>query len=644
MSNESPTPPPEEEREPSKLEDAGNLRQRFEDFRASTTGQWIADQKAGLSVCFVALALYLGFYLKVRAHLMPGGSDPHYVWMYARSLVYDHDFNFTNDYKICGDPFGLGRDNGTHHPDNPYYVGPTLFLAPALLLLRAVVTLPPTATPDVLASCRGPVAGLSMAVGCFLGAFTLFLSYRLARRFTTDNVAAVSAALFGWAGLLAAYSGLWPNYSHVFSTFGVAIVAITTIRAWEKSDSWWRWAAVALAIGVGTWQRPPQLLYALVPAVAALARYRHDRKRLAGIGFVLVLGCLLGAVPLLLHYNYLYGSFWRSPMKGPYLHLSQAHPFLMLFAPHGGLFYVTPVAWLAVAGLWIALRDAKKRVFVLPLVVAGALEGFLYAAALDWHGTGTFGARRLTSLTPLFVVLGALFLEKLAAWFLARPQRALVALSLGVAVPMTALTHGMMLGQSRGTIPCCGGASQAIQYGEGTKAFWSIFDDSIGDVAILPASLAFAAWYGVPPNRFRDATEARYYVRDFRTLAFHAQSLSFDDPAVVSEGFVRLKRGANLSRSRARVIFAAEWPHATKLTFFMRSSNAGHLRVGFGKTFGVTWIGQTEIGPEHPEPRVLAVPAGAFGSGIVEMVFEIDGVAPGDVVLERVKFDDEGVY
>jgi hypothetical protein len=613
-------------------------------FRKSRMYRFIAEQPAGLAVCLVALVMYLWFYLAERARVMPGNSDPHYIWMYARSLVFDHDFDFTNDYRICGDPFRLGKYRGTVHPDNPYYLGPTLFLAPALWLFRAIVSVSPSAPPDVVAACHGPVASLSMGVGCVLGAVTLFLAYRLARRFASDGVAAVAAALFGWGGLLAAYSGLWPNYSHVFSTFGVALVALMTARAAEKPQSWWRWAFVALAVAIGTWQRPPQLIYGLVPLVAAVHQFHHDRKRLLRVLLVLAGGAVAGTIPLLLHFKYLYGHYLASPVQGPYIHLAHAHPFLLLFGPHGGLFYVTPVAWLAVIGLWFALRRVDMRPMVIPLVIAGAVEGFIYSSALDWHGAGTFGARRLTSLTPLFIVLSVAALGPFVQWLEARPKRAIVLLSFTTVIPIAAMTQGMMLGQSRGTIPCCRGASQSELYGGGAKALFGALDETIGDVAVLPASLVFAARYRVAPNRFRDATEPIFYVRDFRRLDFIAHGFSLDDTRLVTDGLTIVKHGARLTKQRARVVFGAEWPFATKLQVDVQSSEPGRLRVGFGGVWNVRWLDTIEIGPDKQVTTVLTVPPGVFSSGIVEMVFEVEGAAPDAVVIQRVQIEDEGKY
>lgn len=617
---------------------------RLARFKASPLGRALADQRAGIAVCLVALGLYLWFWFAERARDAPGNSDPHYIWLYARSLVFDGDIDFRNDYAVCGDPFRLGRDHGTGHVANPYYLGPSLFLAPALVLARLVTRLPPGSTPDVVAGCRGPLAGNAFAVGCLLGAVSLYLSYRLARRFVGDGAAATAAALFGWAGLLAAYSGLWPSYSHVYATFGVVLVAILSLRAAEKPESWARWALAALAIAVALLQRPPQLLYGLVPAVFALVGLREQPKRLVGVFGLFAGGALLGVVPLLLIYKYMYGHYTTSPVAGPYLHLSHAHPFLLLFAPHGGLFYTTPVAWLAVVGLWFAWKRRATWTLVAPLVVCGAVEGFLYSAVLDWHGAGTFGARRLTPLTPLFVVLGALVVERVAGWLREKPERALWLLGFGVTLPFTLLVQGNMLGQTRGTIPCCRGASQAAQYGESAKMLWQTLDEKVGDVAVYPVAVIFAARYRVHPNRWRDATQSDWYSRDFRSLRFAAQGFALGDKRLVTDGVEALGNAGRLGAPAARVIFAAEWPFASRLVLRGRAERPTRVKVGITRTFSTTWLGEIELAPGASAPRELRIPPGAFGSGILELRLDAPEAPGAGVVIDDVRIEDDAKY
>ncbi len=47
-----------------------------------------------------------------------------------------------------------------------------------------------------------------------------------------------------------------------------------------------------------------------------------------------------------------------------------AHPWLVLFAPHGGLFFVAPSVWIAVAGIVVALRDESTQVLATALLLA----------------------------------------------------------------------------------------------------------------------------------------------------------------------------------------------------------------------------------------------------------------------------------
>ncbi|MBK7584833.1 MAG: glycosyltransferase family 39 protein [Myxococcales bacterium] len=602
------------------------------------------DQRAGIAVCLIALGLYLWFWFAERAKDAPGNSDPHYIWLYARSLVFDGDFDFKNDYALCGDPFALGKDHGTGHVANPYYLGPTMFLAPALFLVRLFVKLPPGARPDVLAGCRGPLAGDAFAIGCVVGAVSLYLCYRLARRFVGDGAAAVSAALFGWAGLLAAYSGLWPSYSHVYATFGVALVALTSLRAHEKPESWARWVVAALAVAIALLQRPPQLIYGLLPLTVALIHFRRDIRKLAGVLGVLAAGAALGVVPLLMLYKYMYGHYTTSPASGPYLHLSQAHPFLLLFAPHGGLFYSTPVAWLAVVGLVFAWKRRAMWALVLPLVAAGAIEGFLYSAVLDWHGSGTFGARRLTPLTPLFVVLGALVVERIAAWLMAKPERSLWLVGVGATVPFALLVQGNMLGQTRAVIPCCRGASQAVQYGESSKLLWQLVDEKIGDVAVYPAALAFAARYRVHPNRWRDATQSDWYMRDFRSLKFSAQGFQLGDKRLVSDGFEAVGSSARMTTTKARVIFAAEWPFASRVLVRGHADRSTRVELTLGHTLASSTVGSFELQPGASRVEQVAVPSGAFGSGILELGFHTSDAPGANVVIDDVRFEDDAKY
>src|SRR5690606_32000359 len=117
---------------------------------------------------------------------------------------FDQDIELTNDYGTCGDPFGLGVDRGTGHPDNIFYIGPALIWTPVLVVMR-------------LAGVEGDGCGLpwtlvSLGATPFVGAVAAFFTYAFVSVFFPRGLAAlaVALALFGGPALL--FAGALPSY------------------------------------------------------------------------------------------------------------------------------------------------------------------------------------------------------------------------------------------------------------------------------------------------------------------------------------------------------------------------------------------------------------------------------------------------
>src|SRR4051812_16684571 len=99
--------------------------------------------------------LYTALYL-ARGVRETGAADGFYSFLYARSLAFDGDVDFRNDYALCGDPYTVGVDRGTGHPDNAAYAGPAVFWVPLLTVARLFERLPSDADPATRAACHGP--------------------------------------------------------------------------------------------------------------------------------------------------------------------------------------------------------------------------------------------------------------------------------------------------------------------------------------------------------------------------------------------------------------------------------------------------------------------------------------------------------
>jgi hypothetical protein len=572
------------------------------------------------------------------------GSDGYYTWLYARSLVFDHDIDFKNDYEICGDPYHKNVDRGTGHPDNPFYAGPSVTWVPVLWTLRHVLILKKDAPEEVKQACVGPLAAGSLAMSPILGGVIVFVMYRLARRHVGDGPAALTAGLLGLCTQLPAYAAIMTSYSHVYDAFWAAMTMLASVRAAERPRSLLRWTLVGVCVGINLLQRPVSVAIGLVPAALAVTTLWRSWGRL-----VLVLGILgtaafvFGALPQMLIYRYLYGSLWAGAPHGRfYLQYGHAHPWLVLFAPHGGLFFTAPVLWLAVIGLALGLRKRKTRVLSVAIVLVCAAVVWLSSAALDWHGSGTFGARRLTSLIPLFAMPTALVVGRMHRWVITRPARARVLLGatvLGVGAWVIVGAAGAL---TRGRISTDNPSSQSDLYGGGGAMFWLILDERVGDVAILPAELVFRLRYGLPMQAFRDATEPRYQ-RNYRTMDWEATQIDFKDGnnKILTRGFMSDEGGLHPRARRATVVFAAQWPFATTLIVHGRARTPTKVRIGRGTLFGTVWYDDLALGTEMQDAST-SIPAGGFDSGILELVFECDLGA--EVVIESLKIDDTTHY
>lgn len=597
----------------------------------------------GITVTLGCLTTYLGLYIGTASH--SPGADGFYGWLYARSLAFDGDIDFANDYELCGDPWRNAIDRGTGHLDNPFYPGPSLFWMPVLWVLKHIV---PFSGGEPLAErlgCRGTLTALTLALGPLLGTASVAFGYRAARRFVSDGEAALAAAFVALGGSVAAYSAILPSYSHVYAAFTVALLLWTTVRVDERSDLLHRWGMVALALMLCTLQRLNFASMAAVPAALALRDFRRQPRALA-LRLSLMAGAIVaGAIPTLLLYRYLYGTVFMLPQGRYYVQFGHAHPFLLLFSPNGGLLFATPAMWLPILGIVPGLR--RHRWLVVGILLTACVEIYVAACPLSWDGGATYGARVLTPLTPIFILLASFFVARAHQWLTARPGRMAAGLAIGVIVPFGFTMIGAVAGLPTHQVPM-GGASQAATYGAGNRTAWEFFDDEVGDLSVLPAELLFSWRYGLPLQSFRRATYPRIFERDYKSMEIRNDVISFATPdiAPLVRGFRARKGGATIPGRRASVVFTAHWPYATRVAISATGPSSQRLRVGLGRFWGTKWLGEVPLNATVSQPwPALPIPRSEFDSGLNEFVFVCDPAPCHDaVVVQAIRLHDDNTY
>jgi len=371
---------------------------------------------------FAVLAILYLCTLPFVAHRMTA-SDAIEYYVYDRSLYFDHDLNFTNDYQGFYDrnPQGLAqfkvgfidKRNPAGHAINNGPAGSALLWAPFFLAGDAIARLSHAIGATFAADGYSLPYIWAVSLGSALYAgIALLLTYNLARAIT-DRSAAFWAALVIWLGTPALfYSHLAPTYAHATSWFAASVF----LTLWYRSRghrSRRAWAALGALGGLVAMVREQDAVFLLVPVVDEVLRLAPGLRRPESgwwrdVGRTLARGLVMGAcailafTPQLLVYRVLNGAFRPSPEVSDKLHWNAPNALRVLFDPGHGLFFWTPILLLAVAGLVLLIRRDPR--LGISLSVGFVMTWYLNGAFQTWTTAGSFGARRFIVCSPIFAV------------------------------------------------------------------------------------------------------------------------------------------------------------------------------------------------------------------------------------------------
>ena len=368
-------------------------------------------------------------------------SDEIEYFAYLRSLWFDHDVSFDNEYRYFYD-HGLARSPGFHETfleqvtatglrKNYGTLGSALLWAPfyaggdaAARLARAAgrpVPVDGFSFPYVAAVCYG-----SAVYGFAAVVFALMAAERAVGGRAGSWLEHPGAAAAVWLGTpLLFYMYLAPAFSHATSAFAVAAFTL----AWLVVRRRWSARGLALLGALGalmTMVREQDAFFMAGPAVdfawAVIAdaggTLRPARARLLAH---LALGCLVWAVtftPQALAYLALNGRIAPSPDVSRKMTWWSPHVLQVLLAPEHGFFLWTPLAVLALAGLALLLRrPGPPRRVAVGLAAMFVSQVYIAGCIGSWTVEGAFGHRRFVGVTVLLVIgLAALARHACSRW------------------------------------------------------------------------------------------------------------------------------------------------------------------------------------------------------------------------------------
>ena len=370
-------------------------------------------------------------------------SDEIEYFSYLRSLWFDHDVSFENEYRYFFER-DVARAEGFHETflereteagrrPNFGTMGCAILWAPFYAVGDLTARAMRAAGREVEANGLSQPYIAAVAYGsAFYGFLAVLLSIGAARRLLApaappdaaardirapasdaDAVkrATLLAGLVVWAGSpLLFYMYVAPPMSHACSAFAVAVF----VSVWLHVRRTWTIPQViglGLAAALMAMVREQDVFFAIAPALDfLLAQRAHlrspDWPARAGAA---VAGCgafALAFSPQLIAYSRLNGHPGPSRLVMRKMTWTAPHAIEVLFSPSHGFLVWTPLAVLCIAGLVVLAwrgTGAVRRVSVLALLMI-ALQVYVGGSVESWNVAGAFGQRRFVALTILLVI------------------------------------------------------------------------------------------------------------------------------------------------------------------------------------------------------------------------------------------------
>jgi hypothetical protein len=463
-----------------------------------------------LTACFaigIALQLQLGARLQ---------SDGFYYFAYLRSLVFDRDVNFMNDYRMLGlgDKTYLFQPTRTGHAESAWTIGPAIVWSPFFAVGHVTASRLRASGVDVATDGTSyPYRQAVCVASLFYGLLGCWFAYRFARLFFPGRVVTPAVILTVTGSFMLWYLVKEPSMTHaasMASAAGFMWMWAATADGRKPRD----WAILGVIIGLSTLVRWQNLLFALLPGIDALRLFikawrEDDSAALKGaaIGSSLFLACAVAAfLPQMLAWRAIYGTLIARSPVGPQIRWTDPHLVDILWSARNGLFSTAPILYLGAIGL--AIVAFVRPAVGLPALAAAGVMVYFNACIQDWWGSAGFGGRRFDGLIPLLALGLAAFIDRGSAFV---RRHAIAAMVAGLTV-LAIWNLGLVGASQQGAVRI----GETVPFDRAWAAQGHVVHGWFGNPFTYPASLVYALRNGVSPGDYDSLSTNRFLADPLR--------------------------------------------------------------------------------------------------------------------------------
>jgi hypothetical protein len=419
-----------------------------------------------VNVCLVCAGVYFRYGTPL------GGDGPHY-FIQTRSLLFDGDLDFENEYERVK----------AYLPMPERAVGSSLLSLPFMVAAHSLVSLGNALGQSWEADGFGypyqAAFGMASIVFASLGLVTML---KLSARFFGAGVALLSVVTVSMGSFLAWYIMIEPAMPHAMSAAWMAFFTAYWMmkRPVNSSRDWTLLGVIGGIAALVRWQNAVLLL---LPLLDHALQSEIPRRKALWMGF----GALVAFVPQLIVWQALGRSAFVSPSQHG-IDWTQLNMMEVLYSTNRGLFPWSPVTYLAVLGLFLWVQ--KWRRLALLCLLGVLLQVYINGTVYQWWGGWAFGGRRFDNSIVFFVLGFAAFVE-----FLKRRPSLLVGVA---AIALVLWNVGLMTQSRQARIP----EDKNVSFEEVTIDNARMVYRRLGYPGAWPLNWLFAQTYDVGPSKF----------------------------------------------------------------------------------------------------------------------------------------------
>ncbi len=332
------------------------------------------------------------------------GNDGIGYYVYLRSLFFDHDLDFTNEFAHYGNQYVIvGHSTVTGRPVVGVPIGSAVLWSPFYIAAHYINLIFHIAPADGYSALYVVAVCFASSLYGFIG---LLLIYKMAIRFFSKESVFAAILIFWLSSPLVFYMYLHPSMAHANSLFAVALFLFLWCRIYlDGKNSLMDWIFLGLSAGLMSMVRLQDILFVFVPIFCLIFKkppetsFPCPRKIL-----VFIICFIIAFLPEMLAWKGIFGSYFSGPQSeevGAHMNFLHPHIIGVLFSGRHGLLTWNPIFLVGIIGLIYFYK--KEKSLTLSLVIIFLIQLWIIGSWRTWWGAHSFGHRMFLSSSPLFI-------------------------------------------------------------------------------------------------------------------------------------------------------------------------------------------------------------------------------------------------